>query len=92
VKDLVWAEAHELHFELELKGHVPKDATRICLFRQAEPAVRGLDVLERSLLSFQRPVPLRRRKKASDSRQRPPVAPHRIGYEVGAWRLLFYEL
>ena len=54
---------------------------------------RGVDVLiqpkpdqvstleERSLLSFQRPAPLRRRKKASDSRQRPTEQSNRIGYE-----------
>src|SRR5438309_11365948 len=45
---------------------------------------RPLEVLdvERSLLSFQRPVSWRR-KKASDSRQRPPIATSRIGYEWG---------
>jgi hypothetical protein len=84
VKDLFAGTSRRIsHFELVLKGHVLKDATRIFLAGIAKRSRPGLDVLERSLLSFQRPVPFRRRKKASDSRQRPPSAPDRIGYESG---------
>jgi len=47
--------------------------------------IEVLDIEERSLLSFQRPVPPRRRKKASDSRQRPPVLQIQVVSE-SSWR------
>jgi hypothetical protein len=61
----------------------------------AQPKLPEVSTLEeRSLLSFQRPAPtefqklVRRRKKASDSRQRPPR--NRIVSDTSrAWRLLW---
>jgi hypothetical protein len=52
----------------------PSHPSRPCLGRPSLPEIEVLDIEERSLLSFQRPVPhrVRRRKKGLDSRQRPP--------------------
>src|SRR5919204_2609846 len=62
------------HFELELKVVSPVENRLDGFFRPRAqmPRARGLGVI--ALLSFQRPAPRRARKKASDSRQRPPSA------------------
>jgi hypothetical protein len=66
-----------ISFELELKVSPTEvgDEVRASSDSRTEVRETTRSRRKRTLLSFQRPVPLkRRRKKASDSRQRPPKA------------------